>query len=295
MVTVAETTRKGHTIAARNWLPLFALPAISSIAAAEAPRWALMWALAISMFAGLKWLTFGEPRPDRRLRGRTLGYLLAWPGLDAGSFFSHRRVERPHTEEWVFAAAKTALGAALVCAAATSTGRWEPLWTGWAAMAGLVFVLHFGLFHVLSLCWRRAGVDARPIMDWPILARSAAEFWGRRWNRAFRDVAERYVFRPVAGRIGAPGATMAVFVASGLVHDLVISVPAGGGYGLPTAYFVVQGVALLFERSGFARRIGLGRGVVGRAFCAAVVIGPLPLLFHAPFMERVVVPMLTFS
>lgn len=135
-------------------------------------------------------------------------------------------------------------------------------------------------------------MHAPPIMDWPILASSIAEFWGRRWNLAFRDVTRRYIFRPLVGPVGAAAATMAVFIVSGLVHDLVISVPARGGYGLPTVYFILQGFAILLEHSGFGRRIGLGHGFPGRAFCLAVIVAPLPLLFHMPFVEDVVVPML---
>jgi alginate O-acetyltransferase complex protein AlgI len=86
---------------------------------------------------------------------------------------------------------------------------------------------------------------------------------------------------------------MATFLASGLVHDLVISVPARGGYGLPTVYFVIQGAGVLFERTPLARRVGIGRrGIVSRAFTAVVVLAPVPLLFHEPFLNRVILPFL---
>jgi len=153
--------------------------------------------------------------------------------------------------------------------------------------------LHFGLFHVLSVVWRRAGIDAPPIMDAPIRASSLSDFWGKRWNLAFRDLAHTYVFRRLVGRLGISAATMAVFLASGLVHDAVISIPAGGGFGLPTLYFVIQGVGVLFERSRLGKRVGARKGVIGRLFCAAVILGPVFLLFHQPFVERVVLPMLT--
>ena len=87
--------------------------------------------------------------------------------------------------------------------------------------------------------------------------------------------------------------TFATFIASGLVHDLVISVHAAGGYGLPTAYFAAQGAALLLERSSLGRAWGLGRGLAGRAFAAACVVAPLPWLFHPTFVRNVVVPLLT--
>lgn len=69
-------------------------------------------------------------------------------------------------------------------------------------MAGLIFVLHFGSFHLLSCAWRAAGVDARPLMHWPVAATSLADFWGRRWNTAFRDLTHRFLFRPLTRRLG---------------------------------------------------------------------------------------------
>ena len=85
---------------------------------------------------------------------------------------------------------------------------------------------------------------------------------------------------------------MAVFLVSGIVHDAVISIPARAGFGLPTLYFVIQGVGVLFERSRAGKGLGTRSGVTGRVFCAAVTLGPIFLLFHRPFVERVVVPML---
>ena len=84
---------------------------------------------------------------------------------------------------------------------------------------------------------------------------------------------------------------MAVFLVSGIVHDAVISIPAQGGFGLPTLYFTIQGVGVLFERSRLGKRIGTRQGMTGRLFCATVTLGPVFLLFHRPFVERVIVPM----
>ena len=163
---------------------------------------------------------------------------------------------------------------------------------GWIGLTGLAFVLHFGLFHILSLAWRERGVDARPIMDFPILASSLADFWGRRWNRAFRDVAFQQLLRRLAGRFGVAWATMAVFLVSGLVHELVISLPVCGGWGGPTIYFLLQAAGLLIERSRIGRALGFGRGLLGRSVCALFVIAPVGLLFHAPFIRNAILPTL---
>ena len=83
-----------------------------------------------------------------------------------------------------------------------------------------------------------------------------------------------------------------VFAASGLVHELVITWPAGGGYGGPTAYFIVQACALLVERGPLGARLGLARGWRGRLFAIAAVAGPVPWLFPRAFLEQVIAPML---
>lgn len=276
------------------WLPLVILPVMVSLLAVGWPAWVFMWVLAISIYAGLKWLTFADCAAgnDPRL-GRSLAYLFLWPGMDAKSFFaSPDSVKRPLLGEWLFAIAKFVLGVLLIVVAVLLVNN-HPMIAGWVGMIGIAFTLHFGLFQVLSVIWRQVGIDAKPIMNKPILASSISDYWGKRWNLAFRDLAHTYVFRPTAGRLGIAGATLAVFLISGVVHDVVISFPARAGFGLPTLYFLIQGVGLLFERSWLGKRLGMGKGLFGRFFCAAVVLGPILLLLHRPFVERVVVPMLT--
>ena len=86
------------------------------------------------------------------------------------------------------------------------------------------------------------------------------------------------------------GAGFLVFVASGLIHDFVISLPAGAGYGLPTAYFALQGAGVAFERSPVGKRLDLRRGIRGWLFMAVLTAGPAFWLFHPPFLRNVVLP-----
>jgi len=142
------------------------------------------------------------------------------------------------------------------------------------------------------LAWQRAGVGVRPIMQWPLASRSLSELWGKRWNLGFRKLTHTWVFLPLQKRFGVVAATLASFFASGLLHDLVISVPARGGYGLPTTYFLLQGFGVIAERSEVGKRLGLGRGARGWLWTALVAVGPLYWLFHPWFVMRVIVPFL---
>lgn len=169
-------------------------------------------------------------------------------------------------------------------------GGAEPLAQGWIGLLGLVLLLHFGSFHLLALFWQSRGVMAQPIMAKPILSRTLSEFWGKRWNLGFRQLAHDLIFRPLHKRIGVSAASLLVFLVSGLIHDLVISLPARGGYGLPTAYFLLQGFGVRIERSTMGRRLGLQQGFAGWLFMFVFTSGPAFWLFHPPFVTRVIVP-----
>lgn len=273
------------------WLPVLALTVgVVLVTPTDWPRWAFMWLLAAAIFFGLKCLTWASA-PRKGTVTQQLGYFLLWPGLDAPRFLTKPATRLPSIVEWCFATSKLVFGIALF-----ATVPWIPtdreLLRGWVGMIGILFVLHFGLFHLMSLAWRSSGVEAQPIMNWPIRATSVAEFWGRRWNAAFRDVTHRFVFRPLVPRVGAGTALVAVFVISGLVHDLVISLPAGAGYSLPTSYFLIQSGAVFLERTALGARVGLGRGVAGWLFTMLTVVAPLEMLFHPPFVRQVILPFL---
>ena len=259
------------------------------------PRWAVMWLLAFGIFCGCKLLTWARCGVSGAGPLRHAGYLLAWPGLDASAFLSRstgQKVQPPTSGEWALAACRTLLGLLILYGGVKLVPADRRYACGWVGMLGLILVLHFGLFHLMSCGWRRAGVAARPLMDRPLAATSLSAFWGRRWNTAFRDLTHRYLFRPLLKRFRPATALLVGFGFSGLVHDLVISLPAGGGYGGPTVYFLLQGLGLLTERSGAGRRLGLGSGAGGWGFAMAVVALPVPLLFHRPFVVGIILPFL---
>jgi hypothetical protein len=261
----------------------------------DCPKWAMMWLLAVAIFAGCKLLTWSRRTVRNSPWWLEVGYLIAWPGLDADAFLQsskRQEVARPALGEWAFAFGKLAIGCGVLVGVVRLIPKNYPYFIGWVGMSGIVLILHFGLFHLLSCAWRSIGVDARPLMNWPLRSTSLSEFWGQRWNTAFRDLTHRFLFRPLLPRLGARGALLVGFVFSGIVHDVVISGPTGGGYGGPTLYFLIQAVGLLSERSRLGKSVGLGSGWRGWLFTMSLLAAPAGLLFHPPFVLRVVNPFL---
>jgi len=277
----------------RNWLDIgsragvVAIPALAWIGTVNCSPSPRMWILCFAMFASWKVRTLAtairqHPQPSASV----VGYLFLWPGMDGRRFFNKpKNVVHSLRRESVAASFFTATGGILLAIAARHLAQ-EPLWSGAFGLAGLICLFHFGLFHWLSILWRWAGVDAQPIMNAPWVAKSLADFWGRRWNEAFHSAVNTHLFRPLARHTNAKIAMLVVFLVSGLIHDFVISVPAQGGYGLPTLYFLLQAAGLFLQR-----RLGVpSRAWHQRVSTWFVVVTPLPLLFHGPFLRRVIAP-----
>ncbi len=284
----ASSTPKTWT----GWAPLIAFPVLALLTRGHLEPWVFMWLMAGSIFLGCKWLTFRRATRVNRdfSTKRALGYLCFWPGMDAVTFLNPWRApERTGVKQGLAAPLlKTLSGVILLFLLARFATI--PLLAGWIGMIGLVLILHFGLFAVAGSMWRGKGVEARPIMNAPIKSTSLSEFWGRRWNGAFNQLLLDLFFRRWSRSIGSARTTLLAFFVSGLIHELVISVPAGRGFGLPTGYFLVQGGGVMVQRTAWAKRHGLRRGLPGWIFTMLIVAGPAFWLFHPPFVRRVILP-----
>ncbi len=288
----ADTEIRQPVYKVLGWLPICVLPLTAVACRDLLPSWAFMWILSFAIFLSLKWLTWWEAR----LRivhpaWRSAAYLLAWPGMDAASFLDARQRVSPLTSwTWVWAASETILGSILLWAVARSIPAGYGLIRGWVGMVGMILVLHFGIFHVVALLWQSVGVKAEFIMSSPLRSTSLGQFWGKRWNLGFRQLAHELIFRPLHRTLGPNAAGFLVFMVSGLIHDLVISLPARGGYGLPTLYFVLQGAGVRVERSRLGKRLGLGQGASDWCFMVVCLAVPVFWLFHPWFVLRVILP-----
>lgn len=153
-------------------------------------------------------------------------------------------------------------------------------------LVGVCLVFHYGALTLLAAAWRLAGVPADELHRRPTAARSLSEFWAGRWNLPFSALTARVVCRPLR-RFGDRVALFAAFVFSGLAHEAAISLPVRAGFGGPLAYFLLHGGLVVAERRLRPERWG----VAGRLWTAAWLVVPLPLLFHRPFLDGVVWPL----
>jgi hypothetical protein len=226
---------------------------------------------------------------ERRPAGRALAAYLSWPGVNPAPFTRPRPPAAPGAATRImrgaFVMAAGLAGGAALARAAPHLGREA---VGWLGVAAILTTVHLGFSDVLSGWLGRRYPVPRLFAD-PLASRSLREFWSRRWNTAYVEM-NRVVFAPLARRWFGRHANTALFAISGLLHEAAISVPVMGGFGGPTAYFLLHAAAVHLEP-----RIGLARWPrpLARLWTWCWVLAPLPLLFHGPFRNALVVPLFT--
>ena len=243
--------------------------------------WMRMGSAAGGLWLFLKCVSWSQA--VRQGENRFLLSYLAWPGMDPRPFLKPgHRPRMPAPSLMAIALNFTAATGCLAAAAAL-----PPTVQPWLGMAALVFLLHFVLFHLCTRMYRRQGFPVDRLMHAPWLSGSLAEFWGRRWNVAFRDAFAGF-YHQVSRAWGRGPAVASVFLISGFLHELVISWPVRQGYGGPTLYFLVQAAGWLAEDRWGRNAPPLLR----RLWTWLLLLAPLGWLFHAPFREAVVNPWL---
>ena len=277
-----------------RWIPLVLLPTAVLALQNRLEPWVMMWELAFAIFAGCKWLTLRDTTIRQMSTRDALLFLLAWPGMNRAEFLNRRtnRCAAASSNAPWSAMGRIALGALILWGGLPMIADLSPLLLGWVAMFGLICLLHFGVLDLTAWACRAYRWNARPLMLQPLRSKTIAEFWGVRWNTAFTHLARHYIYRPAARWIGSEPAMVVVFLVSGLVHDLVITVPAGGGYGLPTVYFMIQAAGMLMEKRIFTHKGRNGSTALHRAFTMTILTAPIGLLFPPVFVQNIILPML---
>lgn len=242
-------------------------------------RWVLMFLLVGFIFLSGKLLMISRAGKPLSLRDNLL-FLFFWPGMNVAEFRRAPTVKLRLVPKGI---GNLVIGGFLTWVVAREIS--DPFLATWVAMIGFVWALHGGCFTLLAAFWRFHGRDVMPLMHAPLLARSLADFWGRRWNRAFRDAAHQLVFRRFAPRFGSKSAMLAVFLISGILHDVIVTIPARGGYGGPTLYFLLQGCGMMLET-----RIPERNRLARRAFAFVFLVGFLAVGYPPEFVENVAEP-----
>jgi alginate O-acetyltransferase complex protein AlgI len=214
-------------------------------------------------------------------------FLTIWPGVRTEPFAGRRRPDLDALRLVVQGALTALLGAGCWVALAATADRLPRGVVGWLGVFVILLTLHLGLSDVVSGGLRLAGYPVRRLFRGPLASRSLREFWSSRWNAAFVEMNQVFLMPVLRKRLGR-WAYPAAFVVSGLLHEVAISLPVGRGFGGPTLYFAIHAGASLAEQ-----RLGVRRWPVwlGRLWTWALVLLPLPLLFHTAFRDTLIVPL----
>ena len=159
-------------------------------------------------------------------------------------------------------------------------------------LPGISLILHFGIFNLLAAFWKKLGLPTYSLFPAPLISRSLGEFWGKRWNLPFTEMIQRGVYRPLSRKVGRNCAATVGFLCSGLLHECAISHPVQQGYGLPLLYFLIHGVLVVIERSTSLGSWLSLRPALSRVWTLGWLVLPMPILFHPPFLEGVVWPLI---
>ncbi|KAJ4847440.1 hypothetical protein Tsubulata_030683 [Turnera subulata] len=123
------------------------------------------------------------------------------------------------------------------------------------------------------------NVDLEQPSDEPYLATSLQDFWGRRWNLMITNLLRHTIFNPVRssletllGQWAPLPATLATFVVSGLMHELIFyRLTRTSPSWEVTCFFVLQGLCVVVEFS--VKRLLAGRWRLYPAASAVLTVG----------------------
>lgn len=287
------------------------------------------WLLVLSAVLGIEWMTASLPAGLRMLAiigalligmkvvvsveehasGRQklslrnwLLFTLGWPGMRPSTFAHVPQPAKTRWAELLKQGGRNLAGGILLFVLAwgigssTSSHLPSPTRVGLATvflLPAISLIVHFGVFNLLAGGWRFVGADCHALFRAPLRSTNLAEFWGRRWNLAFSEMTTLAVFRPLKPVIGPRMATIVAFLFSGLLHELAISVPVQTGFGLPFLYFLLHALAMQIETALSHRGFSVdSKSWVGRLWTIFWLVLPLPILFHRPFLQGCVWPLI---
>ena len=161
-------------------------------------------------------------------------YFFLWFGMDPGTFSKSRRTLSWKRDVWL----------GLMMMFIGTLLAWM-VWIYEFSEIHLVFIpmslgFHFGALRALKGLHRSAGFPVRTLFPNLLRTTGVADFWRLRWNVNYSQMMQRLVGR----RFGF----FSVFVVSGLLHEVAITLPVGAGWGWPSFYFLSHGILAVAER-----------------------------------------------
>ncbi len=110
------------------------------------------------------------------------------------------------------------------------------------AAAFTIIMTAFGQCATVS--WELQGTANKVLVDRIYLSRTPAEFW-RRWSWPMHLWLYRHVYIPAGGKRHHVRATLAAFLASGLLHELLAAIVIGRVTGHQTLFFMLSAAGVL--------------------------------------------------
>jgi hypothetical protein len=230
-----------------------------------------------------KILALGRPTARAMSPPRGLAYLFLHPGLDPDlSGVRDRSADRRRGAVEAARGAVELVGAVAVAGLCARFGILDagPFPAAWSRAASFVLLLD-GFFRLARGVLEASGYSSESVFRDPWKMSDLAEFWSRRWNRFVATTLAVEVYGPVRRRAGRVAAVLATFLVSGVIHEVIFDLPAPGSGGRWTAFFLIQGIAILAlstlpDRSRAAR--------FGQRLAAwAVLLASAPLFFGGSF------------
>ncbi|MES2981850.1 MAG: MBOAT family protein [Verrucomicrobiota bacterium] len=266
-----------HTAIRRTigWLVLVLVNSVAHFGMIDETPLTRMFGLCCVLLGAMKALVYAEwARTQKLTFARYLVYALLWFGMDPASFLKQRS-----GLSWRY---DVVLGIVLMIIGTLFA------WIVWKMEWRHIFIMflplslgfHFGALRTLKGIHRRVGFPVRTLFPNPLDTSGIGDFWSKRWNVGYSQMLQRVIGRPVDALIGQRTALMATFIASGLLHEIAITLACRSGYGLPTLYFTLHGIINLLEKS-------WGRPI-GKIPTLLAVILPLPWLFPETFRTQVI-------
>lgn len=227
------------------------------------------------LLASMKGLVYAEwACTDKLPLSRYAVFSFCWFGMDPGTFrFKNRNLRC--SDDIAIGCILTLIGL---------LGSWLVANLGWQNIVVMFIPLsigfHFGVLRLLKGTLRYFGFPVRTLFPNPLETTGIADFWSRRWNVGYSQMMQRLVGRPVEAIAGKSAGVMAVFIGSGLLHEIAITLPVMSGFGLPTLYFTLHGILTLLEKK---RNRPIGK--IPTLIC---VILPMGWLFPEAFQIEVI-------